>query len=290
MKLKKIDVDNPTKKLLEPLVFDVQMICTDEIKKGVEFVVLYNVDVHSDSDDQILAEMEVAPIPKGTVGFKIETDAPDVDLIPVDQLFGLTSIIIVGKYMGQQFIRIGYIVDVSYPGIPSERLINNEAEESSEEIADEDDGDEEDEQDDDDEDDEHDEEDEEEIEVSEEDTCECKDACECRNSSTLIDAANQRIFGSEGKNEEEEERVCEESYSEIDKELDKTIGESVSERDENGDVFEYCGYVLDKSQIEMKLMVPPVISLFEISWGKDQQSSNDPSVDKEINAKKQKIK
>lgn len=282
LKLKKIEVDSAVKKLVEPLVFDVQLTCTNEIKEGVEFVVLYNVDVHSDNDDQVLSEIEIAPIPKGKVGFRIEADAPKIDLIPADQLFGLTSIIIVGKYMEQQFIRIGYIVDVSYPGIPTDKLVRNDVGEPSEEISDEEEiGSELEEDDYEDsgyEDDDESLEDGEQPEDGEE--CLCSGECKCgRNrTKTFVEAVEEGIaegrerkFGDEGKEEEMEEKVFEDSYSEVERELDKTVGESVSVERED-DILECCGYRLDKKQIEMKLMEPPVISLFEINWGEGPEA------------------
>lgn len=52
----------------------------------------------------------------GNVKFNSEADAPDLSKLPYEQLFGLMPIIIIGKYMGQQFKRFGYIVDVYQPG------------------------------------------------------------------------------------------------------------------------------------------------------------------------------
>lgn len=272
LKLRKIEVDNPAKRMVEPLVFDVQMACTEEIREGVEFVVLYNVDVHSDNDDQVLSEIEIAPIPRGKVGFRIEADAPDIDLIPASQLFGLTSIIIVGKYREQQFIRIGYIADVSYPGIPTEELIGGDAEEGASEEIDEDD--------------QFEEEDDEEYE------CECEEECTCaeEESRSFIDVvkerSHERVFDEEGREEEIEERVSEDSYSEIADELDKTVQDSV-DAVRHGDIIEYCGYSIDKKLIEMTLMVPPVISLFEIDWSDGSRTSEDAGSE-ESSTKKQK--
>ncbi|AFM98536.1 gene silencing histone chaperone [Encephalitozoon hellem ATCC 50504] len=287
LKLKSVEVDSTTKKLMDPLKFSFRFACSNEIKSGVEFVVLYNMDVHSDENDQVLAEVEIAPIPKGKIEFSIDADAPDVNKIPLDDMFGLTSILIIGKYKGQQFIRIGYIVDVSYPGIPSSKLIKNDIEEPSEEIEDK----------------EEDEEDGEENSGSAggsnesdyitEDEDENAESGEPRTFMEAVeDVANEgkeRIFESEGREEEEDERVGSDSYSEINRELNKSVGEEAELGNEDKDVFEYCGYRIDKRQIEMKLMNPPVINLFEIEWSEEAPDREKSDASDEAPLKKQKV-
>ncbi|KAM0671473.1 histone chaperone [Ordospora colligata] len=295
LKFKSIEVEETGKRLVDPLTFKIQLACAEEIKSGVEFTVLYNMDVHSDKNDQVLSEIEVAPIPKGKVEFTIEADAPNVDLIPLNKLFGLTSILIVGKYKGQQFVRIGYIVDVSYPGIPSSLLENNEQGDDSEEITEEEDVDEEDiDEDEDDIEDEGDEDEDgsEDLEDSEGDK-------KTEETKTLIEEAeqraidgNKRLYGSEGEAEEMEEAVGSDSYSEINRELNMSVGEhSKKSNGECSDVFEYCGYSIDKKLIEMKLMIPPVISSFEINWEDDAgvDDYQDDESDKEHISKKHKV-
>ncbi|ADM11771.2 anti-silencing protein 1 [Encephalitozoon intestinalis ATCC 50506] len=285
LKLKSVEVDNTVRRLMDPLKFNFRFACSNEIKRGVEFVVLYNMDVHSDENDQVLAEIEVAPIPKGKIEFSIDANAPDVDRIPLDELFGLTSILIIGKYQGRQFIRIGYIVDVSYPGIPSSKLVKNDVEEPSEEIGDK--------------------EEEEEGEESSEGETETDDSSyldkdeekeEETEPRTFMEAVEEvvkegkeRVFESEGKEEEKNEKVESDSYSEINRELNKGVAEETEKDDEDKDIIEYCGYKIDKKQIEVKLMDPPVINLFEIEWEEetfDKEKSKDSD---EAPVKKQKV-
>ncbi|CAD25545.1 ANTI-SILENCING PROTEIN 1 [Encephalitozoon cuniculi GB-M1] len=288
LKLKSIEVDSTVKKLGDPLKFNLRFVCFEEIKCGVEFVVLYNMDVHSDENDQVLAEIEVAPIPKGKIEFSIDADAPDVNKIPLDEMFGLTSILIVGRYKGQQFIRIGYIVDVGYPGIPSTKLMKSDVEEPSEEIGDKEEEDEEDV--------------EEELgseEGSEESSCIVEDKDEDNEEAeprTFMEAVEdvgnegkERLFESEGREEEEDEKVGSDSYSEVNRELNKSVGEEAEGSDGGEDVVDYCGFRIDKKQIEMKLMDPPVINLFEIEWEEESPSEEVPRNNNESPAKKQKV-
>lgn len=289
LKFKSIEVDGLKKKLMEPLRFNMRLVCSKEIKDGVEFAVLYNMDVHSDENDQVLAEIEVAPIPQGRVEFSIDADAPDVDRIPLDQLFGLTSIIIVGRYKGQQFVRIGYIVDVGYPGIPAEELVGNDVEELSEEIGNEDEdtesgtgGSEE----------ETGSEDEDDGSDDGEDESGDEDGPGQRTFMEAVEDGAQdgkeRVFESEGKDEEDGERVGSDSYSEINRELNKTVGEAVSEGEEDEDIIHYAGYKIDKKLIEMRLVDDPMINTFEIEW-EDEVLDDEASSSSEEPAKKQKV-
>lgn len=287
LKLKSVEVDSTTKKLVDPLKFNFRFACSNEIKSGVEFTVLYNMDVHSDENDQVLGEVEIAPIPKGKIEFSIDADAPDVSKIPLNDIFGLTSILIIGRYKGQQFIRIGYIVDVGYPGIPSSKLIKNDIEEPSEEIED---GEE---------DEEDVEENSESIEGSDESSYVVKDEDENAEEAEprtfmeavedVADEGKERIFESEGREEEENEKVGSDSYSEINRELNKSVEEEVEVSNGGEDVFDYCGYKIDKKQIEMKLMDPPVVNLFEIEWSEETPDKEKSDPNDGGSAKKQRV-
>lgn len=272
--VKNISLKEKVSKLTKPLEFDLEMICNKEIKEGVVFTIIYNVNLKDEKDDQILSEIEIAPIPKGTVKFSLDADPVDIDKIPHDQLFGLTSIIIIGKYKEQQFIRFGYIVDIYYPGIPNDKLTCYEEEEEF--VGDENEEDEE-------------EEDEEEEADEELDDFIVPDEVEEEEEQTepktfeeaLEDKIAHNVHKSQDENammEEREEKVTEESASMIREELDKPITEkaefkdNVSEEENEDDVFEYKGYSINKKKIEMNIMEPPSIQTFLISWidGEDE--------------------
>ncbi|KAG0417746.1 Histone chaperone asf1, partial [Dictyocoela roeselum] len=114
--LNTIKPDSFQKHLLDPLTFTLTLDNTNQIDSDIEFTIIYTGDPENDEHDQIVCEELVGPIPVGKVGFQLETSIVDFDKIPVDSLFGVTSIILEGKYRGQQFLRVGYFVNVSYPG------------------------------------------------------------------------------------------------------------------------------------------------------------------------------
>ncbi|KAG0442472.1 Histone chaperone ASF1 [Dictyocoela muelleri] len=114
--LRSIKPDSFQKHLLEPIQLSLVLDNTHQIDDDVEFTIIYTGDPENDEHDQIVCEELVGPIPAGKVGFNLETSIVDFNKIPIDSLFGVTSIILEGKYKDQQFLRVGYFVNVSYPG------------------------------------------------------------------------------------------------------------------------------------------------------------------------------
>ena len=128
-KLELISVETDVKKTYKvgdkfnfKLTFDNQSL----IKDDVEFKITYFGDSYSDSHDQKIGHNVIGPLPEGKQFFQLETTPIDITKIPIKTLFGLTTILIVGEYKEQQFIRIGYVVDVRYPGIETDNLVDSE--------------------------------------------------------------------------------------------------------------------------------------------------------------------
>lgn len=56
----------------------------------------------------------VGPVQQGSYRFVFEGNPPDPHLIPVDDLLGVTVILLTCSYQEKEFIRIGYYVNVCY--------------------------------------------------------------------------------------------------------------------------------------------------------------------------------
>lgn len=108
--------------ILSPLKLNIVMDSNNDFADDIEFIIQYIGDVQTDDYDQVICHEIVGPIPKGKVGFSLETQPINLELIPQKQLFGITSILIIAKYNEQQFARIGYFVNISYPGIDMKEL------------------------------------------------------------------------------------------------------------------------------------------------------------------------
>lgn len=121
--LKKIATD--TKRTYSPadkIKFTLTFNNKSEINDDAEFEIYYFGDTYGEDNDQRIGHNVIGPLPEGSLTFDLETTSIDLTKIPIKALFGLTSILIVGKYKGEQFIRIGYVVHVTYPGVAKEVL------------------------------------------------------------------------------------------------------------------------------------------------------------------------
>eukprot|EP00758_Cryptobia_borreli_P006512 Tbor_TRINITY_DN5168_c0_g3::TRINITY_DN5168_c0_g3_i1::g.25607::m.25607/K10753/ASF1; histone chaperone ASF1 len=64
--------------------------------------------------DQQLDEFTVGPFPTGASEFLLECDGPDPNLVPRDELIGVTVLQIFMMFRGQCFLKIGYYSQVAY--------------------------------------------------------------------------------------------------------------------------------------------------------------------------------
>jgi histone chaperone ASF1 len=82
--------------------------------------------------DQVLDDFDVGPLEKGTTEFTLECDAPQMELVPTDDVVGVTILLISFQYRGQEFLRVGYYTQVAYfdaqlnqspPPVPQKELL-----------------------------------------------------------------------------------------------------------------------------------------------------------------------
>lgn len=88
----------------------------------LEWKLTYVGSAQSDQYDQELDSLLVGPIPVGINKFVFEADPPDTKRIPIDELLGVTVILLTCAYDGREFVRVGYYVNNEYE---SEELRNN---------------------------------------------------------------------------------------------------------------------------------------------------------------------
>lgn len=295
--VKKISID--TEKVYKPedkLVFNLVVNNKSEIKDCVEFTTTYLCDSYF---DQQIGNNVVGPLQEGSLSFDLETSPIDLTKIPIKKLFGLTAILISGKFNGKEFVRIGYVVNVTYPGVETattqdsdETPLNEEEMEEGIEEDMEDDGEEDIE-----------EEDGLEEEIEEEDGLEDIDEEELNEDEELSDETLEII-------EDEELDECEdENCKEYDDLLEESLANAflntnaknepiplettiVNDKDE----FEFKGQTLLKSKIQMSLMKEPIIHVYDISWSGNEavedeneiqeSSSKEDDINTTQNAKK----
>lgn len=276
VKLELVSVETDTKKVYkvaDNFVFTLTLDVLVPIAEDIVFEVSYFGNAYSDQHDQRIGYNVLGPLEPGKQYFQLETSPIDLTKIPIKTLFGLTTILVVGKYLDQQFIRIGYVVNVQYPGVSPDQLLDsddqpmdefdgeeastaNDEEEVSvmndDELDDEEDGDEEgdgDEEADDDEEDDGDDED-----LVAEDDGENEDGT-CHHSG-LEDVLTKALLP----------KIPQKPIP-----LETSI---VAGKDE----FEYRGIHMKQSKIEMVLLEKPIIHVYTINWKSESDKKDEQEV------------
>ncbi|KAK6732077.1 hypothetical protein RB195_016447 [Necator americanus] len=106
-------LDNPstfTAQLKLEITFEV----FEYLPHDLEWELVYVGSAKSSSYDQVLDSALVGPVPEGRHKFVFAVDAPDPTKIPVQDLVGVTVLLLRCKYNGQEFINLGWFVSNDY--------------------------------------------------------------------------------------------------------------------------------------------------------------------------------
>lgn len=106
-------LDNPTV-FTNPFQFEVEFECLGALEDDLEWKVTYVGSAEDQTHDQVLEEVMVGPVPVGVSKFVLQADGPDAALIPVNDMVGLTVVLITCFYREKEFVRIGYYVNNEY--------------------------------------------------------------------------------------------------------------------------------------------------------------------------------
>lgn len=286
--LKKVTTD--TEKIYKPsdnFVFNLTFNCKSAIDDDVEFEIAYIGDAYSDSHDQRICHNVIGPLQEGLLSFDLETTPIDLTKIPIKTLFGITTILIVGKFRGKEFIRIGYVINVEYPGIEADKLqdsddkplgedeeIEAEVEENSEEVSDED------------------------VEILEDEDLDEEPCCSdenCDNSQCGIEEEEEC---------DEDDECCDENgeccneYGGLEDALANVLMPKNNRKPiplvtpivAGQDDFVYRDIKMKQSLIKLTLLKDPMVYVFDIDWAKSQnpegENFKESSEDEEPASKK----
>ncbi|KAF9422423.1 Histone chaperone asf1 [Podila epigama] len=106
-------LDNPTH-FANPYQFEITFECIAPLKADLEWKIIYVGSANSESHDQTLESIMVGPVPVGVNKFVFQADAPKPELIPHNDIVGVTVILITCSYQDREFVRIGYYVNNDY--------------------------------------------------------------------------------------------------------------------------------------------------------------------------------
>jgi len=106
-------LDNPAP-FMTKLEFEITFECVEDLPEDLEWKIVYVGSAESEEFDQILDTVYVGPVPEGRHKFVFTADPPNPHKIPVNDVVGVTVILLTCSYRGQEFIRVGYYVCNEY--------------------------------------------------------------------------------------------------------------------------------------------------------------------------------
>jgi hypothetical protein len=93
-------LDNPSK-ATNPLQFEIQYECMFDLADDLEWKLTYVGSAESEKYDQVLDTVFVGPVAPGQYRFVFQADPPNFQLIPPDDIVGVTVILLTCSYKSQ---------------------------------------------------------------------------------------------------------------------------------------------------------------------------------------------
>ncbi|KAI2489008.1 ASF1 like histone chaperone [Fragilaria crotonensis] len=110
-------MDNPTT-FASPFQFEITFECLQELDDDLEWKMLYVGKAADSTQDLILDEILVGPVPVGVNKFVLQADAPDPNQL--EELLGVTVVLVTCSYREREFVRVGYYVNNALEGYDPE--------------------------------------------------------------------------------------------------------------------------------------------------------------------------
>lgn len=106
---------NTTSKFTDPFSFEIIFEVLSNLKKEIEWKMIYIGSAEDKKYDQILETIEIdGPFHLGSMKFEFAGEAPDISKIPESEVLGVTAIILCCSYNNQEFFRCGYYLNNIY--------------------------------------------------------------------------------------------------------------------------------------------------------------------------------
>ena len=107
--------NNTTSKFTDPFSFEIIFEVLSNLKKEIEWKMIYIGSAEDKKYDQILETIEIdGPFHLGSMKFEFKGEAPDISKIPESEVLGVTAIILCCSYNNQEFFRCGYYLNNIY--------------------------------------------------------------------------------------------------------------------------------------------------------------------------------
>ena len=106
---------NTTSKFTDPFSFEIIFEVLSNLKKEIEWKMIYIGSAEDKNYDQILETIEIdGPFHLGSMKFEFIGEPPDISKIPESEILGVTAIILCCSYNNQEFCRCGYYLNNIY--------------------------------------------------------------------------------------------------------------------------------------------------------------------------------
>ena len=106
---------NTTSKFTDPFSFEIIFEVLSNLKKEIEWKMIYIGSAEDKKYDQILETIEIdGPFHLGSMKFEFIGEPPDISKIPESEILGVTAIILCCSYNNQEFFRCGYYLNNIY--------------------------------------------------------------------------------------------------------------------------------------------------------------------------------
>ncbi|ORX94319.1 histone chaperone ASF1A-like protein [Basidiobolus meristosporus CBS 931.73] len=106
-------LDNPTL-FRNPYQFEVTFECIAPLQDDLEWKLIYVGSAENLQFDQVLDSILVGPVPVGVNKFVFQAEPPKPELIPHEDILGVTVILLTCSYREREFVRVGYYVNNEY--------------------------------------------------------------------------------------------------------------------------------------------------------------------------------
>ncbi|KAI9350796.1 histone chaperone ASF1B [Obelidium mucronatum] len=106
-------LDNPST-FFDQFRFEITFEVISELQEDLEFKLIYVGSAETEAHDQVLEEIQVGPVPVGVSKFVFEAPAPKPELLPANDIIGVTVVLLQVSYREKEFIRVGYYVNTDY--------------------------------------------------------------------------------------------------------------------------------------------------------------------------------
>nr|CCC89259.1 putative anti-silencing protein ASF 1 like protein [Trypanosoma congolense IL3000] len=105
--------DNPAS-YTQPMRWRMRLEALEALEDPISVTFVWVGSAASADYDQSLDSFDVGPLAKGATEFTIECDPPQVELVPPQEVLGVTILVISFQYREQEFLRVGYYTQVAY--------------------------------------------------------------------------------------------------------------------------------------------------------------------------------